>query len=68
MNLVCNITNNSVLSTLSTSSGDQGKKSNVISTLSNSNRKFIDLSNRKCITPSGQFENRNGNCHDKEDN
>ena len=68
MNLWCKIANNSILSTSYAASGHQGQQSNGISRLSNSNIKFGYLSNRRCIAPSGQFENRNGNCDDKEDN
>ena len=64
-NLGQKIESNSVLSTLSAASVQQ---SNVISMLINSNRKFGYCSNQRCIVPSGQYENINGNCDNDEDN
>ena len=68
MNLGRKISNNSVSLKISEAIGQQGQQSNGISTLSNSNRIFGDFSNKRCITPSGQFENWNVNCDDEEKN
>ena len=35
--------------------------------ISNSNRKFGDFSNQRCIAPSGKYENRYGNCDDEDE-
>ena len=67
MNLWCKISNNSVLSISSAASGHQGQQSNVISTLSNSNIQFGYFSNRRCIAPSGQFENLNDDFDEEEE-
>ena len=48
--------------------GQQGYKSNGISTISKSKRKSVKCSNQTCIAPSGKFENINGNCNDEEEN
>ena len=67
MNLGRNISNNSVSLKISEAIGQQGQQSNGISTLSNSNRKFGYFSNRRCIAPSGQFENLNDDFDEEEE-